>query len=46
MAEEQWRAVDDKPNLGVVMAFRALLGWRQRDFAGRFRRQAGASVAA
>jgi LuxR family maltose regulon positive regulatory protein len=36
MAEEQWRAVDDKPNLGVVMAFRALLGWRQRDFRGSF----------
>ena len=36
VAEEHWRAVDNKPKLGDIMAFRAMVAWRQRDFPGAF----------
>lgn len=36
MAEEQWKTVEDKPKLGSVLAFRAILAWRQGDYPRSF----------
>jgi LuxR family transcriptional regulator, maltose regulon positive regulatory protein len=36
LAEEHWRRVDDKPRLGDIIAFRALVAWNQGDFLHSF----------